>query len=125
MIQTSKISQPSQYSGINISNLGNNATINITPFTNLLALDVSSANNNISSTIQENIDNELTALLDPIVMNKVNVILEGAKNYLLGLSSINMHKIIMKLNNLTSEEVADQGRLISIAINLLVSLLLD
>ena len=50
MIQTSKISQPSQYSGINISNLGNNATINITPFTNLLALDVSSANNNISST---------------------------------------------------------------------------
>jgi len=50
MIQTSKITQPSQYSGINIRNLGNNATINITPFTNLETLDVSSANNNISST---------------------------------------------------------------------------
>ena len=50
MIQTSKITQPSQYSGINISNLNNNATINITPFSNLLTLNVSSASNNISST---------------------------------------------------------------------------
>jgi hypothetical protein len=50
MIQTSKITQPRQYSGINISNLNNNATINITPFTKLETLNVSSTNNNISST---------------------------------------------------------------------------
>jgi hypothetical protein len=50
MIQTSKITQPSQYSGIIITNLSNNATINITPFTKLETLNVSSTNNNISST---------------------------------------------------------------------------
>ena len=48
-IATSRITQPSQYSGINIYNLSTNATINVTPLTNLLELNVSSANNNINS----------------------------------------------------------------------------
>lgn len=50
MIKTSKITQANKISGINITNLSNNATINITPFTNLKTLNAFSANNNISST---------------------------------------------------------------------------
>ena len=46
---TSRITQPSQFSGINISNLTTNATINVTPLTNLLELNADSANNNINS----------------------------------------------------------------------------
>jgi hypothetical protein len=49
-ISTSRITQASQYSGINIRDLSTNATINITPLTNLNTLNVSSANNNINST---------------------------------------------------------------------------
>lgn len=48
-IATSRITQPSQFSGINISNLATNATINVTPLTNLLELNIISANNNINS----------------------------------------------------------------------------
>jgi len=49
MIQTSKITQPSQYSGIDISNLSNNATINITPFTSLKTLQVSNTYGNFDN----------------------------------------------------------------------------
>jgi len=49
MIQTSKITQPGQYSGIDISNLSNNATINITPFTNLKTLQVSNTYGNFDN----------------------------------------------------------------------------
>jgi len=48
-IATSRITQPSQFSGINISNLATNATINVTPLTNLLELNIISTNNNINS----------------------------------------------------------------------------
>jgi hypothetical protein len=49
MIQTSKITQPGQYSGINISNLSNNATLNITPFANLKTLQVSNTYGNFDN----------------------------------------------------------------------------
>jgi len=48
-IATSRITQPSQFSGINLSNLQSSPTINVTPLTNLLELNISSANNNINS----------------------------------------------------------------------------
>lgn len=49
MIKTSKITQPYQYSGIKITNLSNTAIINITPFTNLKTLEVSSTYDNINN----------------------------------------------------------------------------
>lgn len=52
------------------------------------------------------------ALRDPSVIEAINELLFDAANKLLGLSTLSMQKIVMKLNNLTSSEVIDQGILV-------------
>lgn len=67
-----------------------------------------STNNDIITEEDETLTNQRYHNKDN-VMKQVNAVLERTKNYLLGLTSINMHKIVMKLNNLTSNEVINQG----------------
>jgi hypothetical protein len=97
MIQTSKITQPSQYSGINV-NLGSDSTINITPFTNLLALNVSNTNNNISSA-QLNFNNfpnietffsegSLRSSSNPGISLNINGTNSSVKNYIAASSKV-------------------------------------
>jgi len=52
------------------------------------------------------------AIRDPSVIQDINELLFDAANKLLGLSTLSMQKIVMKLNNLTSSEVIDQGILV-------------
>jgi len=83
-----------------------NVTLRDEPITALLlSLGCKNSNDDVNNKIK-------AAIRDPSVIEAINELLFDAANKLLGLSTLNMQKIVMKLNNLTSSEVIDQGILV-------------